>query len=117
MEGRVYLVGVSAGAGGEFSAYAGDIVGGGDENDTGKLASAGNIDAEDGGVGVGAAEEGCVEEAGNLEVVEVKAIPFEEPVVLKAPKRLADICRRGTPPSALVKIITTSNLGPSSRFA
>lgn len=68
-------------------------------------------------MGVGAAEEGGVEEAGNLEVVKVKAIPFEEPVVLKAPKRLADIARRGTPPSALVKIITTGILDASSRIA
>ena len=66
---------------------------------------------------MGATEEGSVEKAGNLEVVEVKAIPFEEPVVLKAPKRLTDIARRGTPPSALVKIITTGFLSASSRFA
>lgn len=68
-------------------------------------------------MGVGAAEEGCVEEAWNLDVVEVKAIPNEEPVVLKAPKRLADIARRGTPPKTLVKIITNAVLRASTHLA
>ena len=116
MEGRVYFVGIGTGACGQLGPDVGEFVGGNDGDYTGELASTGGVDAEDGGVGVGAAEEGCVEEAWNLDVVEVKAIPKEEPVVLKAPKRLADIARRGTPPKTLVKIITRAISRASTHF-
>ena len=116
MEGRVYFVGIGTGAGGQFGPDVGELVGDDDRDYSRELASTGGVDAEDAGVGVGAAEESRVEEAGNLDIVEVKAIPNEEPVVLKAPKRLADIARRGTPPKTLVKIITSVISRASTHF-
>ena len=108
------LICVGAGASGQLGGDAGDVISGDDGDDAGELLGSRWVNAENAGVGVRAAEECCMEEAWQLQVVKVKAIPNEEPMVLETPDRLTYVARRGTPPKALVKIITTVTSSPST---